>query len=225
MVLSLDSAIESGYKNTDWSVCFLFTKEPFMPQQRSEETRMRILNAATRRFSSAGYNAASVDDICAEAGVSKGAFYHHFPTKQALFLSLLEEWLAVLDTQLTPLLDSAQPVPQGLVQAAGVTGLVFHSASGQLPMFLEFWRAASHDPVVWQATIGPFRRYQELFAGIVRKGIAEGSLRPVDPETAARVIMAQAIGLILQGVIDPQGAAWGEVTQKGIQMLMEGLSL
>jgi len=183
------------------------------------------MQTARQLFAQSGYDASGVAEICAAAGVSKGAFYHHFPSKQALFLSLLEEWLAALDTQLTPLLNSLQPVPQGLVQAAGITGLVFQSASGQLPMFLEFWRAASHDPVVWQATIGPFRRYQELFAGIVRKGIAEGSLRPVDPDAAARVIMAQAVGLILQGVIDPQGAAWGEVTQYGIQMLMEGLSI
>ncbi len=194
-------------------------------QQRSEETKSKIMQTARQLFASAGYDAAGVAEICAAAGVSKGAFYHHFPTKQALFLSLLEDWLAALDRQLTPLLESSQTVPQSLVQAASVTGLVFQSASGQLPMFLEFWRAASHDPVVWQATIGPFRRYQELFAGIVRKGIAEGSLRPVDPESAARVIMAQAVGLILQGVIDPQGAAWGEVTQNGIQMLMEGLIL
>lgn len=193
-------------------------------QQRSEETKTRIMQTARQLFAQVGYDAAGVAEICAAAGVSKGAFYHHFPSKQALFLSLLEEWLVVLDSQLASLLNGSQPVPQSLVQAAGVAGLVFQSASGQLPMFLEFWRAASHDPLVWQATIGPFRHYQELFAGVVRKGIEEGSLRPVDPETAARVIIAQAVGLILQGVIDPQGAAWGEVTQNGIQLLMEGLS-
>jgi len=193
-------------------------------QQRSEETRSRILQTARRLFAQTGYDASGVAEICAAAGVSKGAFYFHFQSKQTLFLSLLEEWLSTLDSQLTPLLHAAGSVPQSLVQAAGVTGMVFESAASQLPMFLEFWRAAIHDPAVWHATIGPFRRYQELFAGVVRQGIAEGSLHPIDPEIAARVIMATAIGLILQGVIDPQGADWGDVTQKGIQMLMEGLS-
>jgi TetR/AcrR family transcriptional repressor of nem operon len=47
-----------------------------MPQQRSEETRASILDAAVRCFALSGYDAASVDDICEEAGVSKGAFWH-----------------------------------------------------------------------------------------------------------------------------------------------------
>ena len=194
-------------------------------QQRSEETKARIMQEARQLFAKNGYDATGVADICKAAEVSKGAFYHHFPSKQAVFLTQLEEWLAALDSQMAPLLSGSQIVPESLVQTAAVAGLVFESASGQLPMFLEFWRAASHDPLVWQTTIGPFRRYQELFAGIVEKGIAEGSLRPVDPVSASRVIVAMALGMILQGVIDPQGASWGKVTQDGIQFLMEGLAL
>ena len=42
-----------------------------MTQQRSEETRGRILDAAVRKFAIAGYDAASVDDICGEAGSAR----------------------------------------------------------------------------------------------------------------------------------------------------------
>ena len=193
-------------------------------QQRSEETKAHILQSAQQLFAESGYDATGVAEICKTAGVSKGAFYHHFPSKQAVFMTLLENWLATLDGQMALLLDGADSVAQGLVHAAGISSLVFHSASGQLPMFLEFWRAASHDPLIWQTTVGPFRRYQELFADIVRKGIAEGSLRPVDALTAARLIVALALGLILQGVIDPRGAAWDEVTRDSFEILMKGLS-
>ena len=193
-------------------------------QQRSEETKTRILQAAQQLFASGGYDATGVAEICKTAGVSKGAFYHHFPAKQAVFLALLENWLTVLDGQMALVLEGSESVAQGLVRTAGVTGIVFQSASGQLPMFLEFWREASHDPLVWQTTVGPFRRYQELFADIVKKGIADGSLRPVDPLTAARLIVALALGLILQGVIDPHGAAWDEVTRDSFELLMKGLS-
>jgi AcrR family transcriptional regulator len=193
-------------------------------QQRSEETRARILQSAQQAFAASGYDATGVAEICKSAGVSKGAFYHHFPSKQAVFMALLDNWLAALDGQMAVLLEGSESVAQGLVRTAGLTGMVFQSASGQLPMFLEFWREASHDPLVWQTTVGPFRRYQELFAEIVKKGIAEGSLRPVDPLTAARLIVALALGLILQGVIDPHGAAWDEVTRDSFSLLMKGLS-
>ena len=66
-------------------------------QQRSEETRSKIMESSIKLFSNRGFNAASVDDICAEAGVSKGAFYHHFESKQALFLALLDGWLKTID--------------------------------------------------------------------------------------------------------------------------------
>jgi AcrR family transcriptional regulator len=192
-------------------------------QQRSEETRNRILQTAHQLFAKNGYDATGVAEICSAAAVSKGAFYHHFPSKQAVFLTLLQNWLSVLDLQMANLLAGGRSVSDGLLRLTGLIGMVFDSASGSLPMFLEFWRESSHDPQVWQATIAPYRRYQELFAGVVRMGVEEGSLRPVDPDITARILVALALGLILQGVIDPLGADWNEVTRQGMQLLMEGL--
>ena len=57
-------------------------------QQRSEETRNAIIEAAETLFTQQGYTAAGVAEICEAAGVSKGAFYHHFETKQAVFLAV-----------------------------------------------------------------------------------------------------------------------------------------
>jgi AcrR family transcriptional regulator len=193
-------------------------------QQRSEETRARILQAAAALFARNGYDATGVAQLCAQAGVSKGSFYHHFPSKQAVFLALLDTWLAALDTQMAEIVQGAPSIPQALVRMSAVTGSVFQSAGGQLPMFLEFWRESSHDPKVWEATIAPYRRYQQAIAALLRQGVAEGSLRPVDPERAARAIVGLAVGLILQGVIDPQGAAWAEVAQDALQWMMNGLS-
>ncbi len=193
------------------------------PQRRGEETRARILEAATECFAQHGYGGTGVAEICRRAGVTKGAFYHHFPSKQALFLELLDCWLAGLDTQLEAARAGAETVPEGLMQMAGMVRQVFEAGSGQLPIFLEFLTQAAHDPAVWQATIAPYRRYQALFRDMVEAGIAEGSLCPVDPETAAQVIVSLAVGLVLQGMLDPQGADWGQVAQEGVQMLLGSL--
>lgn len=192
-------------------------------QQRAEETRARILQAAMECFAQYGYDAVGVAEICRRAGVTKGGFYHHFPSKQTLFLELLNQWLGGLDVQLEAARSGAATVPESLRQMAGRAQYVFDAAKGQIPLYLEFWSKAARDPVVWQATIEPYRRYRDFFRGIIEAGIAEGSLRPVNPERAAQVLVALAVGLLLQSMLDPEGADWGEVMQEGVQILLSGL--
>jgi len=194
------------------------------PQRRAQKTREQILKAAEECFARDGYDATGVAAICEQAGVTKGAFYHHFPSKHALFLALLQGWLGRLDAGMEALRAGAPTVPDGLLHMAGLTRFIFSEAGGRLPVFLEFWNQASHDRDVWQATVAPYRRYRDWFAGIVRTGVAEGSLRPVDPDAAALAIVGLAVGMLLQGLLDPDGANWGQAMHDGMTMLLEGLA-
>ena len=192
-------------------------------QKRSIETRTHILEAALECFARSGYDATGVAEICDAAGVSKGAFYHHFPTKQAIFLALMHDWLRNIDILMDASRAGAQSTPQAIYQMSEMMTSVFDQARGQLPLFLEFWTQASHDTQIWQAVLEPYQRYADYFSTIVKGGIAEGSLKSVDPDVAARVIVSLALGLLLQGVLDPEGADWGKVTQQSIRFLLTGL--
>src|SRR4030065_551836 len=104
-------------------------------QKRSKATRDNILDAATQLFSRNGYDATGVAEICQAAGVSKGAFYHHFPSKQAVFLDLLESWLATLDGGLQAISQGEQDVPHILLQMTEILTAVFQTGGSSLPLF------------------------------------------------------------------------------------------
>lgn len=172
-------------------------------------------------FSNNGYNKASVDDICTEAGISKGAFYHHFKSKQELFLALLDGWLQAIDNTIESSKDKT--VPETFMQLTQAFPYIFETAGDGLPMFLEFWMQASRDKKIWDASISPYRRYHKYFTSLIKKGVDEGSFVEVDPELASRMIVSTAMGLLLQSLLDPKGAKWEKVARDSTALLVDSL--
>lgn len=68
--------------------------------QRSEEMRARLLSAARRLFAENGYTATSTPEIVAAADVTRGALYHHFRDKQALFRAVVKDEVAAVATEI-----------------------------------------------------------------------------------------------------------------------------
>ena len=190
-------------------------------QQRSEETRIKIMESAIKLFSTQGFNKASVDDICNEAGISKGAFYHHFKSKQELFLALLDGWLQAIDTAIEASKDKT--APETFMQMTEAFPYIFETAGDGLPMFLEFSLQASRDKKIWDASIAPYRRYHKYFTSLIKKGVDEGSFVEVDPELASRMIVSTAMGLLLQSLLDPKGANWEKVARESTNLLVNSL--
>jgi TetR/AcrR family transcriptional repressor of nem operon len=62
-------------------------------------SRTKLIDAAILIIRQKGYAATTVDALCAEAGVSKGAFFHHFPNKDALALAALHEWKEISEAR------------------------------------------------------------------------------------------------------------------------------
>ena len=193
-------------------------------EQRSVETRGRLLRAAEASFARFGYDRTGVAEICEAAGVSKGAFYHHFSTKQDIFVALLNRWLAGLERELVELRDRPGSVPDALLAMTQTVQTVLDDAAGRLPIYLEFLIQAKRDPTVWQATIEPYRRYRDFFAEILERGIAEGSLRPIDSRAASRAIVSLGIGLLLQALLDPDEADREAVWRSSLGLLLDSIS-
>ena len=93
---------------------------------RKAATRRRLLAAATDVVSRQGYHHASVDDIVRASGTSKGAFYFHFPSKESMFLALVDE----LTSRLVGRVDAAIADERGFERrVASALGAVFDTVA------------------------------------------------------------------------------------------------
>jgi TetR/AcrR family transcriptional regulator, transcriptional repressor for nem operon len=70
-------------------------REKNQPKRRGPGAREKLLDAALVLIREKGYSATSVDELCAQAGVTKGAFFHHFPSKDALAVAAANRWSEV----------------------------------------------------------------------------------------------------------------------------------
>jgi AcrR family transcriptional regulator len=96
--------------------------------ERREKTKAAIVKAAKRIFGERGFATATMDDIAAGARVAKGAVYHHFPTKEALFEAVFEQVSRELVTELYGIARAERDVLAAM--AAGTQAYFAACASG-----------------------------------------------------------------------------------------------
>lgn len=99
-------------------------------KKRAAQTKKNLIEASVRLINERGYNNTTIDDICAECGISKGAFYHHFNSKidivsglEAQVSSRLEEEL--MSRRDIPICDKIVKLLSGLMQGVEESGLEF----------------------------------------------------------------------------------------------------
>lgn len=173
-------------------------------ERRTQETRRLILDAAYAVFARRGYGGAAVDEILAEAGVSKGAFYHHFPSKEAVFQALLAERARRCTEAMAAAVVGEAPLPENVrnILRAGWKVLTDDPVWANIQM--EFWVHATREPWAREAMSDSFRQCRQFLATALAAAQQRGAVRPqVDPEAAARLILALSDGVVVQWQIQP----------------------
>lgn len=139
-------------------------------------------------------------------------------------MELLDEWLKGIDLGLAGLRSNQSDPSQAIIQMTEILPTILAAAKGGLPIFLEFWAHAVREPDLWKIVIAPLQKYQEYFTRMIDEGAASGIVIGNDPKIASISVLALAIGLLLQGMMDPAEQDWSRIGREGMNYLMEGMT-
>jgi AcrR family transcriptional regulator len=191
-------------------------------KEKGKRSRNKLLEAAEECFTKYGFDASGVDKICKTAGMSKGAFYHHFSSKEDLFLEMLNQWLEIIDRYIKSAREDSSNMLEMFVNISKAKK-IFKDAGSKLPIFIELWVRATRDDNLRKITIGSYYKYLNLFTELIEEGMKEKIIKKVNPDTAARLIIAIAIGFIMQGMLDPDMAKWEMIAKDSPAILLKGI--
>jgi AcrR family transcriptional regulator len=163
--------------------------------ERGEETRRHIIEVAATAFAEEGYAATSLNGLIRRAGLTKGAFYFHFPSREALAVAVFrhkqEQWagkVMAVRMRHRRALDQLEAILETLCDLREQDAS--SRAIGRLCQEL------SRIPGVAEEVTPQLTTWAELTATIIRQAQREGDVRPgVDPEAAAWVAVAAWIGM------------------------------
>lgn len=154
----------------------------------SLDARARLLKAAEARFRRFGFKRTTVEDITLDAGTGKGSLYLHFPSKQAIYLAVVEASLEAFVEKATAAVRGAGDAPQRLRRLVEVTAE--HYGNDELLHASLFGGDELVEGEVSRRAAALQRtRMRALLAEALRAGQREGSVRTtIDADTAAAVL-------------------------------------
>lgn len=180
------------------------------PASLSAETRARIIAAAQRCFAHSGYDKTTNKDIAEAAGLTTGALYHYFDSKQTLFLTVLREKQQVILESFT----SATAATDGALQklcAVLDRAVDLHRNDEHLARFVsiapieidrhpEFLERSATEPRAVTNSGG----IAQFFSSIVEEGQRTGEIDPTaDPDAMVQMLLATTAGLAqLAGLVE-----------------------
>lgn len=178
---------------------------PKITDAKRESRRQQILDAARVCFSRDGFHATTTADIVRESGVSQGTLYLYFETKDDIVAALADD-RHQSEAFLTALAQSEPDPVQGLFLMIELYGRSLTDAQRMEArrVGIQGWAEALRNARIHESVTGGVAKVRAAIARLIERGQRAGEVRAdIDPDAAARIMIATFQGLILQ-------ASWGE---------------
>lgn len=184
---------------------------PRITPERREAKRAQIVAAARRCFSRDGFHQTSMPDIAAAAGVSAGAPYRYFASKEEIILAIAGDAFRLIFEPVERLAAGTAAASAADLVAASLEALsvetVTDSAGLAVPVdellrcAVQAWSELLRDDAVRSGAVQGFESVRRSIADALRRGQAAGAVPlAVEPERGARVVMGLLHGFLLQRV-------------------------
>ena len=174
------------------------------------ETRKRILHAAAEVFTSRGYDGASLDQVAAAAGLTKGAVYSSFSGKDELFFALVADRLDQRLAVVAAAADGRRDLRQLFDDTEDDLAALFTTQRDWHLLFIECWARAVRDPKRRAEWARQRRAARAVIADFFeRHAAAAGDALPAPAADLAVVAMALSNGLAMEYIADPESVDAG----------------
>lgn len=159
------------------------------PEYR-KEAKSRVIKAAVGLFSKKGYHDTTMDDIAGELGVSRGAIYLYFESKEAI----LQEIFLLNQESLRKMLEQCGEGPDPLRTAEMLFDKITESKKARMPIHFEIVSLASHDEAIKRILLEDNERDVMVVQAFVQHHMDKGSVRnDVDPRILAELIISLTV--------------------------------
>lgn len=187
-----------------------------------ERRRQQLIDAAWSCVARVGYHNLTIDDVCAEAKSSKGAFYTYFNQKLDLLVALLDEdaaSLQVLITEVEVEHDSGSERIRSYLRGVLERG----EDRAVVQMRADLWAEVRDDPEVQRRFADTVRQRRAMLAGWITDAVDSGELTEIPANAFASILLALADGLMLHNSIDPGGFRWVNI-RTALTVLLDGIA-
>ena len=178
---------------------------PKVSEEHMEERRNQILDAAVATFSQKGFHQTTIEDIRLEAGLSRGAVYHYFKSKEDIIDGIRQRSAQQAEAIFAKGAEASDAESTLLsIKDATVSNMVSPRSveANRLAMFL--WAESLVNERIMAGQLPAFKPYLGVVADAVSKAQAAGRLDPnLDPQAVARLIVGAMIGLQVQLTWEP----------------------
>lgn len=192
-------------------------------QDIGEERRAQILEAALTVFARQGFHQARMDDIAQESGLSKGALYLYYKSKDAIIGALMRSVGNFMFRRAASIESATGSVRERIFGVNTIFIDEIQRFSRALPVMLEFYAVAARDKAVRTYLADMYVEYGDLLTRVVEQGIERGEFRACDARSLAYSLIALWEGIALLWVIAPQRVDPRQQSTVAITTLLDGI--